>query len=220
MATRKDSKTLQQISVLSGDPTEKEITYTPQEVERNHPYTRDKESGNPEDQYSELVTFRVDGQLVRFVEEMTEVLRPYYRTKSDFCRDALFKWSMWVHDNLVGSGTPAEPLAIKMDQLSRQAWEGETRRTLSKTFSVMDANFSDLLRDGATAKIADEAAGVVEKVNSIGETYWRQRSIREFVEMPCFRSLLGTLKDSSTFGSSPLVTVLNDWQNSRFVMKS
>ncbi len=220
MATKKDSKTLQQISTMVGDPNEKEINYTVAEVDKNHPYTKDKESGNPEDQYSELVSFRVDGQMVRFIEEVVEILRPHYRTKSDFCRDALFKWAMWVHDNMMSGGSAVEPLAIKIDQLSRQSWEGETRRTLTHTIGTLDKNFADLIRDNAVEKIADDAASLVEKIDSIGETYWRNRAIREFVEMPSFSRILDNLKKSSTYGGTPLVTVLNDWQNRKFVMRS
>ncbi len=220
MATKKNSKTMQQMSALAGDPNEKEINYSVAEVEKNHPYTKDKESGNPDDQYSELLSFRVDGQLVRFIEELTEILRPHYRTKSDFCRDAVFKWGMWVHDNMMSGGSAVEPLAMKIDQLSRQAWEGETRRTLTHTFSTLDSNFADLIRDGAVEKIADEAASLVEKIDSIGESYWRNRSIREFVEMPTFTGIVGVLQRSGTFSSSPLVTVLTDWQNRKFVMRA
>lgn len=220
MATKKNSKTMQQISTLAGDPNEKDINYSVAEVQRNHPYTKDKDSGNPEDQYSELISFRVDGQLMRFIEELTEILRPHYRTKSDFCRDAIFKWSMWVHDNMMGSGSSVEPLAIKIDQLSRQAWEGETRRTLTHTIGTLDNNFADLIRDGATEKIADEAASLVEKIDGIGETYWRNRAIREFVEMPSFSRILENLKKSSVYGGTPLVTVLSDWYNRKFVMRT
>ncbi len=219
MTTKKNRQTMEQISKMVGDPNEKEITFTTEQVQKSGPYARDKESGNPEDQYSELCSFRIDGQLMRFIEELVEVLRPHYRTKSDFCRDAVFKWAKWTHENMMGAGSTVEPLAIKIDQLSRQAWEGETRRTLTQTIGTLDSNFADLLRDNAVEKIADEAAELVEKIDGIGETYWRNRAIREFAEMPSYPRILETLRNAKAYSGTPLVTVLNDWKNLVFVMR-
>lgn len=217
MATRKQIKS--DMAELLGNPSDMEFNFDEDERKKLTPYQRSKDSQDPNDQFSELVTCRIDGQLMRLIEEQVELLRPYYRTKSDFVRDAIFKWSKFLHEEYLAPGNPVEPLVQKIDMISRQASETLQRREFVEMVQAVNTNLFDFIKDDAIEKLAEETAAYAEKINDISDTYWKTRAIREFVEMPVFASLIRTLRSDDAYKNSGLVRLLQTWSNQKNVIK-
>lgn len=215
----KNRKVREELAQLVGDPTELEITFSDADKNKQTPYTRSKDSSDPQDQFSELMSFRIDGQLMRLIEEQVELLRPYYRTKSDLCRDAVFKWCKYLHDQYMAPGNPVEPVVMKLEMVAKQAWETEQRRNFADAMASVSANLYDLLNDQALDKLAEEAAKYVEMIEDITDTYWKNRSIREFVEMPVFPNMMRALKNDGSYQDTGLVRILSSWMNQKYVLK-
>lgn len=217
--TKKNRQTREELAKLMGDPNELEINYTEADKRAQTPYTRSKESQDPNDQFSELMSFRIDGQLMRLIEEQVELLRPYYRTKSDFCRDAVFKWAKYIHDEYMAPGNPVEPVVAKLEMISKQAWETEQRRNFTEMMGNVNSNLYDLLNDNAIEKLAEETAKYVELIEEVTDSYWKTRSIREFVEMPVFPNMLRAFRGEPEYAGTKLVKVLESWSNQKWVIK-
>lgn len=213
------SSVQQELALLNGDPNQVEFNYSEEQATRLHPYSREKNSSDPEDQFTEVVTFRVDGALKRLGEETTAILHPWYRTHSDLARDAYYKWLKYLQEQFMAPGSRVEPLAIKLDLLSKQAYETDQRRRFTELIATLDRNLGDLLSDGATEKMAEELAGYCETIQSINDTYWKNRTIREFCEMPSFSRMLRVLKADPDYKDSGLVRLLMGWENQRFVQR-
>lgn len=203
------------IARLMGDPNDMDFNFSEEEKRKLTPYQRSKDSNDPTDQFSELVTCRVDGQLKRLIEEEVSLLRPFYRTTSDFVRDAIFKWTKFLHENYLAPGNPVEPLVLKLDMIARQASETAQRRDFVQLISAINGNLHDLILDNAIEKLAEETAEYAEHINEITDTYWKTRAIREFVEMPVFPSLLRLLRGDPTYQNSGLVKLLETWGNQK-----
>lgn len=172
-----------------------------------------------EDSFTELITCRIDPELMRLIEEQVALVHPYYRTKSDFVRDALYKWSKYLHENYLGKNTPVDQLALKIQFLSDQAHESEQRRVFATTMTKVNDNLKAILADAATPKLAEETAKVAEKIDDLGDDYWKARAIREFCEMPIFPHVLNALEADSRYNQSALVRLLRVWRNSRQVLR-
>jgi hypothetical protein len=156
---------------------------------------------------------------MRLVEEQVDLLRPYYRTKSDFVRDAIFKWSKFLHEEYLAPGNAVEPLVQKLDMISKQATETQQRRELVDLFAIVNTNLFDLVKDDAIEKVAEETATYAERINDITDTYWKTRAIREFVEMPVYSSLIRKLRTNEAYKNSGLVRLLSTWANQKTVIQ-
>jgi len=209
----------QELAQLGGDPNDVEFNFPAGDEQKLTPYTRPKDSNDPEDQYSELVSFRCDGALKRLGEETVELLRPYYRTHSDMARDAYFKWIKYLQETFLAPGSQVEPVAIKLDMLSKRAYETDQRRRFVELINQLDRNLADLIRDGAVEKLAEETADYCDHIKEVSDGYWRNRSIREFCEMPSFATVLRTLRGDERYKESGLVKLLETWNSQRYVIK-
>lgn len=218
MATTKHNREVRrQLAELAGDPREMDVTATKNAT----PYTRTQQSGDPADQFSELITCRIDGQLMRLIEEQVQGLYPYYRTKSDYVRDAIFKWARHLHQEWFGPNAGAqEPLVKQLELISRQAYETQQHRNFAAVVAALSDNLYDLVRaPGGVEKLAEEVAEYAEKIQDIDDTYWRSRTIANFVGMPSFETVLQTLKTDPRYADTPLVKLLSTWGSQRFAMR-
>lgn len=219
MTTKSNREVQQELAMLNGDPNTVEFNFTPDKQQQLAPYVKAKDSGDPDDQFTEIVTFRVDGSLKRLGEETAALLHPWYRTHSDLARDAYFKWLKFLQEEFLAPGSRVEPLAIKLDLLSKQAHETDQRRRFTELITTIDRNLADLLNDGAVEKLAEELAGYAETINQINDTYWKNRTIRELCETPTFPRILRTLKGDAIYKDSGLVKLLSTWETQRFVQR-
>lgn len=213
------SEVTEQLAILNGDPTAVEINYPAEKAMNIAPYTKAKDSADPDDQFTEIVTFRVDGALKRLGEETTAMLQPWYRTHSDLARDAYFKWLKYLQEEFLAPGSKVEPLAIKLDLLSKQAYETDQRRRFTELVSMLDKNLTDLINDGAVVKLAEEMAGYADTIQQISDSYWKNRTIREFCEMGSFPKAMRLLKQDAQLKDSGLVKLMSQWESQRFVQK-
>jgi hypothetical protein len=217
--TKSNRTVRQELALLNGDPNQVEFNFSDEKTKSIQPYTKPANSSDPDDQFTEIVTFRVDGALKRLGEETTALLHPWYRTHSDLARDAYFKWIKFLQESYLAPGSNIEPVAMKLDMLSKQAYETDQRRRFAELVSTLDRNLTDLLNDNAIEKLAEECSGYCETIQQINDTYWRNRTIREFCEMQSFKRMLRVLKADPNYQSTGLVKLLSQWESSRFVQQ-
>lgn len=209
MATRREVG--KQLAQLSGDPRDMQIS----EADKV-PYTRNQRSGEPADSFSEIITCRIDGQLMRLIEELVQLSAPYYRTKSDFLRDALFKWAQYLHATWVADPDAVEPLVRQLAEISKQAWQTQTQADFVAMFVSIDKALNEYVNDpDALDKLAEETAGYVEKIQEVGDSYWRNKTITAFVDMPVFSRVHNKLKESPKYSGSGLCQLLAVWASRR-----